>query len=125
VRLLERTTRTLHLTDEGARFYEQVAAHLDGIEQAAIVASGVSTAVKGTLRVNVDPFLSRLVLAPHLHFIERYPELEIELADVPGRFVVLETPQPEGHGRALAERKKAFATAILAPSASPPSTRRS
>jgi DNA-binding transcriptional LysR family regulator len=51
------------------------------------------TLTTGTLRVNVDPFLSRLVLAPHLHLIERYPELEIELADVPGRFVVLETPQ--------------------------------
>jgi DNA-binding transcriptional LysR family regulator len=39
VRLLERTTRTMTLTDEGRRFYEEVGTHLDGIEQAAITAS--------------------------------------------------------------------------------------
>ena len=39
VRLLERTTRTMTLTDEGRRFYEEVGPHLDGIEQAAITAS--------------------------------------------------------------------------------------
>jgi DNA-binding transcriptional LysR family regulator len=33
VRLLDRTTRALHLTDEGARFYEQVVPHLDGIHR--------------------------------------------------------------------------------------------
>src|SRR6201986_5191307 len=55
VRLLDRTTRALHLTDEGARFYEQVVTHLDGIEEAAILASGSSKTVRGRLRVNVDP----------------------------------------------------------------------
>jgi DNA-binding transcriptional LysR family regulator len=80
IRLLDRTTRALHLTDEGARFYEQVVPHLDGIEEAAILASGSSKTVRGRLRINVDPFFSRLVLAPHLaEFITRYPDLEIEL----------------------------------------------
>ena len=36
VRLLDRTTRSLSLTDEGRRFYERVGPHLDGIEEAAI-----------------------------------------------------------------------------------------
>jgi len=39
-RLLARTTRSLSLTDEGRRFYEQVGPHLAGIEEAAIAASG-------------------------------------------------------------------------------------
>lgn len=79
-RLLDRTTRSLRLTDEGARFYQQVAPHLDGIEEAAILASGSSKTVRGRLRVNADPFFSRLVLAPRLaDFINRYPDLEIEL----------------------------------------------
>jgi Bacterial regulatory helix-turn-helix protein, lysR family len=56
VRLLERTTRTMTLTDEGRRFYEEVGPHLDGIEQAAITASGAAAIVRGRLRVNVDPF---------------------------------------------------------------------
>jgi DNA-binding transcriptional LysR family regulator len=90
VRLLDRTTRALHLTDEGARFYEQVVTHLDGIEEAAILASGSSKTVRGRLRVNVDPYFSRLVLAQRLsEFIERYPDLEIELltSDVMGDLV--------------------------------------
>ena len=79
-RLLDRTTRSLRLTDEGARFYQQVAPHLDGIEEAAILASGSSKTVRGRLRVNADPFFSRLVLAPRLaDFNNRYPDLEIEL----------------------------------------------
>ncbi|CCW19062.1 Transcriptional regulator, LysR family [Sphingobium indicum BiD32] len=80
VRLLDRTTRALHLTGEGRLFYEQVLPHLDGIEEAAILASGSSKVVRGRLRVNVDPYFSRLVLAPRLtDFIRAYPELTIEL----------------------------------------------
>jgi DNA-binding transcriptional LysR family regulator len=80
IRLFDRTTRSLHLTDEGARFYEAVAAHLEGIEEAAGAASGAAHSVRGRLRVNVDPFFSGLVLAPHLRdFTERYPELRVEL----------------------------------------------
>lgn len=80
IRLFDRTTRSLHLTDEGARFYDAVAAHLEGIEAAAGAASGAASAVRGRLRVNVDPFFSGLVLAPRLgRFSERYPELQIEI----------------------------------------------
>jgi len=80
IRLLERTTRTVALTDEGRRFYEQVAPLLTGIEEAAIDASGSSSAVRGRLRVNVDPFFSRLVLAGHLaSFLDRYPDISLEL----------------------------------------------
>ncbi|PWC78988.1 LysR family transcriptional regulator [Azospirillum sp. TSH64] len=80
IRLFDRTTRSLHLTDEGARFYEAVVSHLEGIEEAAGAASGAAGSVRGRLRVNVDPFFSGLVLAPHLRgFTERYPELQIEI----------------------------------------------
>src|SRR6202042_2040283 len=79
-RLLARTTRSLSLTDEGRRFYEQVGPHLSGIEEAAIEASGSAAKVRGRLRVNVDPFFSRVVLARHLAaFLTRYPELSLEL----------------------------------------------
>src|SRR6201998_3565213 len=49
VRLLERTTRSMTLTDEGRRFFEEVGPHLDGIEQAAITASGAAGNVRGRL----------------------------------------------------------------------------
>jgi DNA-binding transcriptional LysR family regulator len=80
VRLLDRTTRTVKLTDEGRRFYEQVGPLLTGIEEAATRASGAKTVVSGHLRVNVDPFFSRLLLAPRLGaFLDRHPDLDIEL----------------------------------------------
>lgn len=79
-RLLARTTRSLSLTDEGRRFYEQVGPHLAGIEEAAIEASGSAAKVRGRLRVNIDPFFSRMVLAKQLAaLLARYPELSVEL----------------------------------------------
>jgi DNA-binding transcriptional LysR family regulator len=80
VRLLERTTRTMTLTDEGRRFYEEVGPHLDGIEQAAMTAAGAAGVVRGRLRVNVDPFFSRIVLAAQMvTFLNRHPDVRVEL----------------------------------------------
>jgi DNA-binding transcriptional LysR family regulator len=80
VRLLDRTTRSLRLTDDGARFYEQVVPLLGGIEEAASYAAGTAQAVRGRLRVNADPYFSRLILAPELGtFLDRYPDLRLEI----------------------------------------------
>jgi DNA-binding transcriptional LysR family regulator len=80
IRLLDRTTRSLALTNEGRRFYEQVSPLLDGIEAAAIEAAGAASTVRGRLRVNVDPFFSRIVLASQLaDFLVQYPEVRLEL----------------------------------------------
>jgi DNA-binding transcriptional LysR family regulator len=80
VRLLERTTRSLALTDEGRRFFEQVGPLLAGIEAAAIEAAGAAHIVRGRLRVNVDSFFSRVVLAGQIAtFLARYPEVSLEL----------------------------------------------
>src|ERR1700744_2900111 len=62
VRLLDRTTRSVTLTDEGRIFHAQVGPLLAGIEEAAAVAAGSAATVQGRLRINVDPFFSRLVL---------------------------------------------------------------
>jgi DNA-binding transcriptional LysR family regulator len=79
-RLLNRTTRSLTLTDEGRRFYQRVGPHLDGIEEATIEVSGSANVVRGRLRVNVDPFFSRIMLARHVAmFLQRHPEVSIEL----------------------------------------------
>jgi DNA-binding transcriptional LysR family regulator len=79
VRLLDRTTRSVALTDEGRRFYEEVKPHLNAIEDAAIIASDAISAVRGRLKVDIDPFFLPMVLAGRLGaFCERYPELSIE-----------------------------------------------
>ncbi|TCL68295.1 LysR family transcriptional regulator [Rhizobium sp. BK251] len=79
VRLLDRTTRSIMLTDEGRHFYEEVKPHLDAIEEAASVAAGTTALVRGRLKVDMDPFFLPLVLAGRLGaFCDRYPELSIE-----------------------------------------------
>lgn len=79
VRLLDRTTRSITLTDEGRRFYEEVRPHLAAIEDAAAMASGAASAVRGRMKVDIDPFFLPLVLAGQLGaFCDRYPELSIE-----------------------------------------------
>jgi DNA-binding transcriptional LysR family regulator len=80
VRLLDRTTRSQTLTDEGRRPYDAVGPHLSGIEEAASAASGSANVVQGKLRVNVDPFFSRTVLPSRLpEFLGRHPDLSLEL----------------------------------------------
>jgi DNA-binding transcriptional LysR family regulator len=80
VRLLDRTTRSLALTDEGRRLYAEIGPLLNGIEDIVTQTAGAASAVRGRLRVNVDPFFSRLLLAPHVgRFLDRYPEITLEL----------------------------------------------
>lgn len=80
IRLLDRNTRHLRLTSEGARFYEEVMPHLEGIEYAAERASDSANRVEGRLRINVDPFFSAIVMAPHLPaFCQQYPDIQIEV----------------------------------------------
>ncbi|MDQ7978915.1 LysR substrate-binding domain-containing protein [Paraburkholderia sp. SARCC-3016] len=80
IRLFDRTTRVVSLTDEGRRFYEQVTPLIAGLEEAAATASGGATVVRGRLRVNIDPFFSRLILGPRLEsFMNDHPDLLLEL----------------------------------------------
>jgi len=79
VRLFNRTTRAVSLTEEGRRFYEQVMPHLRGMEEAAAAAAGGAATVRGKLRINLDPVFSRIILGPKLdEFMDVHPELELE-----------------------------------------------
>ncbi len=80
VRLLHRTTRWVTVTAEGQRFYDQVKPMLSEIQDAAANISKDDHDMKGRLRVCIDPFFSRLLLAPRLrNFTARHPHLEVEL----------------------------------------------
>jgi DNA-binding transcriptional LysR family regulator len=80
IRLFNRTTRAVSLTEEGRRFYEQVMPHLRGMEEAAATAAGGTATVRGKLRINLDPAFLRIILGPKLdEFMDVHPDLELEL----------------------------------------------
>jgi DNA-binding transcriptional LysR family regulator len=80
VRLFNRNSREVILTEEGRRFHAQVMPLLAGLEEAAADAAGAAAVVSGRLRVSVDPWFARMVLAPRLQqFMARYPLLSVDL----------------------------------------------
>ncbi|PZQ49305.1 MAG: LysR family transcriptional regulator [Rhodovulum sulfidophilum] len=81
IRIFNRTARAISLTDEGRRFYEAVAPHLAGIEEATVSAAASRSVVRGRLRVNVDGAFGHFVLAPRIGaFLDRFPELSVEIS---------------------------------------------
>ena len=80
IRLFDRTTRKVSLTDEGRRFYAQVGPLLAGLDEAVASAGEGAVKVRGRLRVNTDPLWARLLLGPKLGgFLKLHPELELDL----------------------------------------------
>lgn len=84
VRLLQRTTRKLSLTEEGRLFYGRCKTVLADVEVAEEEITAKSIAVKGLIKVNVPVSFGLLELAPLWpDFMTKYPdvELDITLAD--------------------------------------------
>jgi DNA-binding transcriptional LysR family regulator len=82
VRLLERTTRSLGLTAEGAAYYERCIRILRELEDAdGALAQSSRGAPRGRLRVDAPTVLGRYVLAPALpRFLDDYPDLSVSLS---------------------------------------------
>lgn len=80
VRLANRTTRTLTLTEEGLRFHERCSRILAEIDEAELeVTSGLDTAI-GNLRVTATYAFGSRWLAPMLHaFQQEHPRLHVHL----------------------------------------------
>ena len=80
VRLLQRTTRTLHLTPNGSLYYDhcqRILRDIDGIET-ALSASTVTP--RGLLRIDMTSSFARTVVLPGLRdFQAQYPEIELAL----------------------------------------------
>jgi len=80
VRLLNRTTRRVNLTEEGALFYEHCIRILGEIEQIETNIAARREAPRGVLTVSAPVAFGRLHIAPHVPaFIERFPEMQIRL----------------------------------------------
>ena len=64
LRLFNRTTRHVRLTDSGARFYEDAKRILDDVEQTIATVSGSYTHPKGTLSVTAPILFGQIHIAP-------------------------------------------------------------
>ena len=80
VRLLQRTTRRVTVTAEGAAFYERCAHILADLDEAEASVMQARVVPKGRLRVDMPAALARLFILPRLPpFLARYPDLRLEL----------------------------------------------
>jgi DNA-binding transcriptional LysR family regulator len=80
VRVFDRTTRSVALTDEGRALFERLEPLLHGFEEAFASVAEEQSRVRGRLRVKMHPLLSHVVPGQQLKaFLNTYPELSIEL----------------------------------------------
>ncbi|MCP3869742.1 MAG: LysR family transcriptional regulator [Gammaproteobacteria bacterium] len=80
VRLFNRTTRRLHLTEAGQRFYDHCARISADIERAEAEISDYQQQVRGTLRISGTTLFTRTHVVPYLNaFQKQHPGLKIHL----------------------------------------------
>lgn len=80
VKLLNRTTRKVNVTADGAAYYERVIRLLADMEDAESSLSSASALPSGRLRVDVPSPLASMILVPALpDFYARYPDIQIDL----------------------------------------------
>lgn len=81
VRLINRTTRSLHLTDEGASYYEACTRLLAEIDEADAAVAAGRVDPQGVLRVALPASFGHLYVAPRIpEFAARYPKVRLALS---------------------------------------------
>jgi DNA-binding transcriptional LysR family regulator len=87
VRLFNRTTRSVSLTDAGRAFVEQVTPGLEDIRGAMDTARSRQAKPSGMLRINTFAMAAREILAPLvLEYLRRYPDVHVDVV-TEGRLV--------------------------------------
>ncbi|NLS16508.1 LysR family transcriptional regulator [Rhizobium sp. P40RR-XXII] len=80
LRIFNRTTRSVTLSEAGERFVADIAPALAVIDQAIENAGMASSSVSGTLRLNMAAGAARMLLVPLiLEYGRRYPSVDIEI----------------------------------------------
>jgi LysR family transcriptional regulator for bpeEF and oprC len=81
VRLMQRTTRRLSLTPEGAEYYERCNRILAEIDEVEGTLSKLGRGEKGKLRVDMPAAIGRLLILPQLRaFCDAYPDIELTVS---------------------------------------------
>jgi LysR family transcriptional regulator for bpeEF and oprC len=80
VRLLNRTTRTVTLTESGGAFYDRCVKILADVEDAEREMATAHKTPRGRLRADMPAVLGEMILGPCLPpFLTKYPEVSLEL----------------------------------------------
>ncbi|MGF6505819.1 LysR family transcriptional regulator [Paraburkholderia sp. 32] len=80
VNLLQRTTRRLSLTPEGAQYYEHCVRILSDIRECEDALVKTGRGPKGLLRVDMPGSIGRLIVAPRImEFKSRYPDIDLTI----------------------------------------------
>ncbi|MFK3796391.1 LysR substrate-binding domain-containing protein [Pseudomonas sp. NPDC088444] len=80
VKLLNRTTRKVNVTADGAAYYERAVRVLADVDDAETSLSAAAVLPRGRLRVDVPSPFARFILIPALPaFHARYPDIQIDL----------------------------------------------
>ncbi|MFD1561710.1 LysR family transcriptional regulator [Paraburkholderia silviterrae] len=80
VRLMQRTTRRISLTPEGAEYYERCVRILEDIDETEDSLTHTAKGPRGKLRVDMPSSLGRVIVMPRIEeFRARYPDVELML----------------------------------------------
>jgi LysR family transcriptional regulator for bpeEF and oprC len=80
VRLLNRTTRRVTVTPDGAAYYERTSRLLNDLDDIEASMSNARVNPSGRLRVDVGTSIARLIVIPALpDFYVRYPDIQLDL----------------------------------------------
>ncbi len=78
VRLFNRTTRHVRLTDSGSRFHEDAKRILENVEQALAAASGIYAEPKGVLTVTAPVLFGQIHVTPILtEYLQQNPSVAV------------------------------------------------
>lgn len=79
-RLLNRTTRSVSLTEEGRAYYQRAVPILEEIDAAEQAVSELRAEPRGVLKVTSSTAFGRYAVMPEIpKFLERYPELQVRM----------------------------------------------
>jgi DNA-binding transcriptional LysR family regulator len=78
--LLQRTTRSVRLTEAGETFYAAARSALDGLQAAADAVGELADRPRGTVRLNVSSAAESFLRGPTLEgFLRAYPEVQLDI----------------------------------------------
>jgi len=80
IRLLERSTRKLRLTEIGQEYYEYCRRGLEEFEAGTLMINDKQSEVSGSLRLSAPPNLAQVLITPMVcAFQEKYPKVNIKI----------------------------------------------